>query len=72
MLVRVHNCKNIPTSVASIDMLWLIFSAMQTQSASVVGGVLSLIIIFIIGGFTLGFAILILKNRKLKSMLEKQ
>ena len=42
-------------------------SADCTESVSVVGGVLSLIIILIIGGSALGF---ILKNRKLKS--EKQ
>ena len=41
-----------------------------TESASVVGGVLSLIIILIIGGSALGFTILILKIKKLKS--EKQ
>ena len=72
MLARVHYRLQIHlyTSVASIDKLWLIFSAMQTQSASVVGGVLSLIIILIIGGSALGFTILILKNRKLMS--EKQ
>ena len=60
---------NTPTSVASglVD-----FSAMQTQSASVVGAVLSLVIILIIGGSALGFTILILKIKKLKSMLEKQ
>ena len=40
------------------------------MSASVVGGVLSLIIILIIGGSALGFTILILKIKKLKS--EKQ
>ena len=45
--------------------------AHSTELASVVG-VLSLVIILIIGGSDLGFTILILKNKKLKSMLEKQ
>ena len=45
-------------------------SSGNTESASVVGGILSLIIILIIGGSALGFTILILKIKKLTS--EKQ
>ncbi|CAI8048670.1 hypothetical protein GBAR_LOCUS26836 [Geodia barretti] len=44
----------------------------SNESASVVGGILSLVIILIIGVSILGFAILILKIRTLKLMLEKQ
>ena len=67
MLARVyHRLKDHNT-----HLLLMIFSAHCTELASVVG-VLSLVIIVIIGGTALGFTILILKIKKLKSMLEKQ
>ena len=44
----------------------------ETGLMSVVGGILSLIIILIIGVSALGFIILIIQNRNLKSQLVKQ
>ncbi|CAI8031820.1 MAM domain-containing glycosylphosphatidylinositol anchor protein 1 [Geodia barretti] len=43
----------------------------SNESASIVGGILSLVVILIIGVSILGFVILILKIRTLKLMLEK-
>ena len=66
MLARVyHRLKDIPIHLSAME-------AHCTVLPSVVGGVLSLVIILIIGGSALGFTILILKIKKLKSMLEKQ
>ena len=64
---RVYITKDIPIHLPSTNDFFSALQAHCTELASVVG-VLSLVIIVIIGGSALGFTILIIKNRKLKSM----